>query len=438
MLRKLRSEAGFSMQGFAKRLGKSDSYLSAVELAEARCTRTFAIACDQLLNAGDALVDLWARADQEWSYLAADRRQGNDGRSARRDRVPPAGASDRRHVMTLARVAMSSAPTGPVDELSAGGPETDGVDADLAAMRAFRTVDRQVGGGHLYATVVTYLQTRIGPRLFGNGSDETGQSVFCAAAALTEMAGWMAHDAGRDARAEQHFSRALNLATVSGEPELSAHILGSMSRLAHQRGRPGEAIRFAYEGMSRLHRRPHDPRLQARLYAMEAQGLAMLREPAACAERLAKAERTLHDTPTSGPSVWVGHFDDASLASEAARCMRQLGRIAEARRQAERVVALRAGDRKRSRAFGQLILADVLVREGNLDEACAVGHEVLNATQTLGSVRVVQQLESLRQLLEPHRSAEMVSVFLACLADSLRGRMWLYQGDAGDDHKSPG
>ena len=35
-LRETRIQAGFSLQGFAKRLGKSDSYLSAVELAEVR------------------------------------------------------------------------------------------------------------------------------------------------------------------------------------------------------------------------------------------------------------------------------------------------------------------------------------------------------------------------------------------------------------------
>jgi transcriptional regulator with XRE-family HTH domain len=44
---------------------------------------------------------------------------------------------------------------------------TDG--SDLAAVQGFRAADREVGGGHLYATVLRYLQTAVAPRLFGGG-----------------------------------------------------------------------------------------------------------------------------------------------------------------------------------------------------------------------------------------------------------------------------
>jgi transcriptional regulator with XRE-family HTH domain len=86
---------------------------------------------------------------------------------------------------------------------------------DLAALQSLRTADSQIGGGYLYAAVTGYLQHTVAPRMFGTTSltDESG--VFTAAAGLTEMAGWMAHDAGRDALAEQHFQRALGMATVA-------------------------------------------------------------------------------------------------------------------------------------------------------------------------------------------------------------------------------
>ena len=434
-LRRLRSQAGYSLQGFARRLGKSDSYLSAVELAQVRCTRTFAVACDELVNAGNQLLELWAAADSEWNRIARERghRDGGGGEAQCRVLTPP--------LERTRGSAITRAPSRPLIaaalDRSSRDAVTAGLEADLAAMQAFRAADRQVGGGHLYATVIAYLHERVGPRLFGDGAHEDGPFVFCAAAALTEMAGWMAHDAGLDNRAERHFDRALNLATAGRDHQLCAHILGSMSHLAHQLGKPRDAVRFAGDGRSRLQRRPHDPRLLARLDTMEAKALVALREPAACAERLARAEQALHATASSEPSVWAGPFDEASLASDAARCMRQLGRMAEARRHAERVVALRVGNRTRSRAFGQLILIGVLVRQGELDEACALGHEVVDSTQALGSFRVLQQLQGLRRLLEPHRSAEMVAAFLACLTESVRGRMWLYHASAGDRHGPP-
>jgi transcriptional regulator with XRE-family HTH domain len=75
---------------------------------------------------------------------------------------------------------------------------TDGVRVDAEAMNAFRAADRHVGGGHLYGTVIHYLRTEVAPRLFGSTVDDGGLLPFSAAVALTDMAGWMAHDADRN------------------------------------------------------------------------------------------------------------------------------------------------------------------------------------------------------------------------------------------------
>src|SRR4051794_860371 len=77
-----------------------------------------------------------------------------------------------------------------------------------AVMQAFRDADRQVGGGYVYGAVIRYLEHEVAPQLFTGTRD-----VFAAAAALTEMAGWMAHDAGEDAIAHQHFHRAMRFAS---------------------------------------------------------------------------------------------------------------------------------------------------------------------------------------------------------------------------------
>ena len=123
--------------------------------------------------------------------------------------------------------------------------------------------------------------------------------------------------------------------------------------------------------------------------------------------------------------VWVSGFDEGSLASEAARCMQQLGDLSEARRQAERVVALRPSDRTRSRAFGQLILVRVLIAQDKPDEACALAQAVLDATQALGSFLVAQQLLDLKHAVERHRANRVVSDFLSRLDEGLKDRMWL-------------
>ncbi len=301
-------------------------------------------------------------------------------------------------------------------------------DPDAAAMQAFRSADLQVGGGHLYASVIKYLQADLAPRLFGSDEGADNRAVFTAAAALTEMAGWMAHDAGRDPVAKQHFGRSLALVQVGGDRQLSAHVLGSMSHLASHLDQPGEAIVLARQGQAVLRAGPANPGLEARLLALQARGFAgqQHRDRAECVKLLLNAEKALAASPAEPASPWVSYYDEGSLASEAARCMRQLGDLAEARRQAERIITLRPSHRTRSRAFGQLALVTVLVAQGKPDEACGIAYDVLAATQSLGSFLVIGQLLDLQQLLQPHRGSTVVADFLTCLAETLKERLWLY------------
>lgn len=321
----------------------------------------------------------------------------------------------------------------PVPEVAIQPPNHES--SPSTAMQAFRDADRRVGGGHLYPLVVQYLQAAVAPHLFGTVIGADARTVFTAAGALTEMAGWMAYDAGRPRLAREHFHRALDLGRIGDDRELCAHILASTSHLASHMHRPDEAIRLARSGQATLTERPRPPELEARLLAMEARGFAALGEVKETVQLLRRAETTLHRASCAEPSQWISRFDDGSLATEAARCMQRLDQLGEAERLARRVVALRSGDRKRSRAFGQLILVSVLVAQGRCDEGCAVADEVLDATQSFGSVLVLEQLANLQNLLEPYRSARPVAELLARLEDVLpqsrRRYPWMAARDAG-------
>ncbi len=374
----------------------------------------------------DKLTD-WARILQIPPGLLWFRLPGADGRT-----ISPQAAVRQNAAASEAWLPGALRPAEPRSHLAALAalPTCDG-SSDTAAMRAFRAADLQVGGGHLYATVVSYLQTALAPRLFGTVA--AGPMVFTAASGLTEMAGWMAHDAGRDASAGQHFTQALNLATAGDDAQLRVHILASMSHLALHQGQPEQAIRFARQGQEALGA-IRAPGLAAQMLAMEARGLAALPqpEPAACGRALLQAEQALDEEPGEQPSAWISRFDEGSLASEAARCLRQLGQLNAAARQAERIIEVRPGSHARSRAFGQLLLASVLTVQGEPEQACSLAQEVLDATQPLSSYLVLQQLRELAGLLEPCQANQAVAVFLASLNDALRQRLSLYAWLAAD------
>lgn len=167
------------------------------------------------------------------------------------------------------------------------------------------------------------------------GSGE--QATFTSAAAISEMAGWIAHDAGHDQVARQHFARALDLVSVSRDRQVTVHILASIGHVANHLNDPGEALRASKAGLKALVPGPRDPDLEAHLLAIEAPGLAALREAAESVRCLSRADKALEARREEQRSEWVSGFDGGSLASDAARCMSQLS---EARRQAETVIAL--------------------------------------------------------------------------------------------------
>lgn len=194
--------------------------------------------------------------------------------------------------------------------------------SDLEAIDAFRGADRQSGGGRLYAAVSRHLKDQVAPRLVDPAS---GTGVFAAAAALTEMAGWMAHDSAHDELAVKHLTRALPLARVSGDTPLAANIAASTSHLAlHTNDAPG-AARWAKTGLHLAAQGPRIPALTARLHTMTARALAAAAQhspPSALSTRPKPTSREPQtpSTPGSAPSTpprWPANPHSSSKTSAA-------------------------------------------------------------------------------------------------------------------------
>ncbi|MCX0274244.1 helix-turn-helix domain-containing protein [Nocardia zapadnayensis] len=319
--------------------------------------------------------------------------------------------------------ALSISPDSLADLLSAGPMRVDS--SDTTALRSFRTADRKLGGAHLYARVVSYLHSDIAPRLFGGDCDTESRAILTAAAGLTEMAGWMAHDGGRDDRADNHFRRALDLAELGQDRQLVIHVLASMAHLAYHRSQPHEGVRYGRAAEKALAGAPGNPELKARTSAMLARGFAHSQKPYETKKYLERAAEALEASHDEEPSTWVSHFDEGSLASEAARCMQLLGLPAQTQRYAERMIELRPADRTRSRALGNLLLVQSLVEQGQPEHACAVANDVVASTRSLGSFPVLQQLRELPSLLDLYKSTPTVKEFLADTDEALRRRQWL-------------
>ncbi|MGY4963630.1 hypothetical protein [Streptomyces sp. 900105245] len=296
----------------------------------------------------------------------------------------------------------------------------------VAALESFRLADRQLGGGHVYRSVVHYLTTVVAPGLFGSTeSGENGEGVFGAAVVLTEMAAWMAHDAGRDDLASGHFDRALRLAQSLTDVTAGANVLAGMSHLALQTQQVDIAADLARSGLARLSAGPRVPALSARLHAMEARALARRDEGRGARQALDSAREALSLAASVPMSPWVAPFDEAALASEAASALLDLGTLDAAADEATRALALRDASRVRSRAFGQVTLARVLLAQEHVDAACQVGVELLTAGQSVTSLRLSSQLALLQSDFGHHRQVPEVRDLLSRMAEAARHRRLL-------------
>lgn len=156
--------------------------------------------------------------------------------------------------------------------------------------------------------------------------------------------------------------------------------------------------------------------------------LARLGEPTHARAALETAEDQLGDSLSVTKPEWVAPFDQAALASESALTLLDLHLLPQAAEAAERALALRNPSRARSRAFSQVTLARVLVAQGQVEQACAVGDDLLGSCQSLGSHRVSRQLMELELALAPYGGNRLVREFLDRMAVVSRHRKLLLAG----------
>ncbi|MEV6012182.1 regulator [Streptomyces sp. NPDC051976] len=286
---------------------------------------------------------------------------------------------------------------------------------DVAALRAvgdlFRGLDHAYGGGHARQALVRYLEHEAEPMLRGSYGEALGRKLFGAVADLTRLAGWTSYDIGAHGLAQRYFVQSLRLAQAAGDRVYGGYVLVTMSRQAVYLGHGREAVQLARVAQQGVGSGAPSV-VQALLHAAEARGHGLLGEVRACTAALARAERSL-DLSRSGDDMpyWARFFDEAQLADEFAHCHRDLQNYRAAAQHAERSLQLRAPGYARSRLFCSTVLAAARLGLGEVDAACALGLEVMQAATEMRSVRAVEYVREFGRRLEPFRDAAPVRRF---------------------------
>lgn len=298
------------------------------------------------------------------------------------------------------------------------------VDHVRAMRETFDRLDSTYGGGHARNALVQYLRTELPRLLRAGGATDVRQALYAAAGESTQLAAWMAYDAGLHGLAQRYFIQALGLADAAEDRLLAASILDAMSHQASFLGRYREAAnmaRAAQLGTKSL----GVPILTAHFHSMEARALARTGDAAACDRAMGAAiEHFERHTPGDGPA-WISYFDDAELAAELGHCHRDLGRPDKAVEYASQALDVASGDYARSDFFVAMVLADAHLDRGDVEEGCRVAAKAIEVGEGLESARCRSYVDEFKQRLRKHRASPLVRAFVTDVRDS---RLWSPRG----------
>jgi tetratricopeptide (TPR) repeat protein len=244
--------------------------------------------------------------------------------------------------------------------------------------------------------------------------------MFAAAGEATQLAAWMAYDAGLHGLAQRYFIQALALADAADDRLLAASILDAMSHQASFLGRYREAAKMARA--ARLGAASVGvPILTAHFHVMEARALARIGDTGACDRAMGAAvdHFDLH-TPGDGPA-WIGYFDTSELAAELGHCHRDLGRPDKAIEYATQALDAASGDYARSDFFVAMVLADAHLDRGDVDEGCRVASRAFAVGEGIESARCRSYVDEFRQRLLKHRTSPDVRAFVGSVREN---RLW--------------
>jgi transcriptional regulator with XRE-family HTH domain len=293
----------------------------------------------------------------------------------------------------------------------------------LTFMEATRAADRQVGGGHLYATVASFLSEH--PRPGSTRASREHAESHAAVASLSEMAGWMALESAAPAAAAEHLELASRYAADSGDDQLLAQTYASRSHLALQRGNAGAGVAFADTGLGQLRTGPGYGPLESRLLVMRARALATSGHPVEAACALAQAEQAFDQSGTP-VSAWLSPYDSMSFAIDAARQFRTVGDLAETQRRLANVLAQAAPERVRSRTMAEMMLATARLGCSEIDDACALISTALGRMTALASAVLLAHLRHVLLLLDAHAQQHgQVGALIDEIIEATRARSWI-------------
>ena len=275
-------------------------------------------------------------------------------------------------------------------------------------LELFSESDAARGGGHARPPLTAFLGTDVADWLRSPASPRTHSRLLAAAADLAYLAGFACFDDQLHAAAQRYYLSAAELARAAGDPTRYAIVLRGMSVQALALGHRHEAWRLASTAADGS---AADGAQAAFLVGQLAVASAGDGDHRSALRYLAEAERLLARRDTV--EARIGAYHQASLAHQQAETLALLGDTARAVDLLDLSLRHRPPGELRSRAVTRARLAELRLRLGHVEHACADWNIFLDDLPRLRSGRADAARRTMRALLRPHSRVPAARALLA-------------------------
>lgn len=246
-----------------------------------------------------------------------------------------------------------------------------------------------LGGGALVDVAVDYLrrlQHALDNCTYG---ERIERAMHRAAAEIAACAGWSAHDCGQYDRAALLRNQALQAALLARDPVSVTRAWSDLAAQAEHAGRPAEAVRINRAALAERHLRSQ-PLIASLVHARLADCLAQTGDPQGMGRQLAAAERAYdRATLTDAPS-WLAFLTPAEVSGLGAIAHQSAGQLRRAEEQTAQTLDLLSDGFNRNRAYYSVLLAELQLAQGELEQAAATASGI--RTARISSSRITARL----------------------------------------------
>ncbi len=433
-LRRWRTLRGSSQKALGGQIAFSRVYVSLVETAQERPARQFVERCDRALEAGGRLLAVYRHvtAEQAGAHLDVPALRAR----AQEQQGAVEGTGDPPVGVVAADVPWASGPgeaplLDPFEDTTAAGPSraAELIPPTVAAgdvavirdmLRAMTASDRQFGGTHARRYASYYLGSLVQPRLHAHGDARILRDLFAVSTEFALRVASMHLDAGDARMSRRLLGTAGSLAEESEDLTLAAWVLARRGEQEIHERNVDRAL--AYTGSATAMARQAPPGARAFLLTKHALALSMTGARTETQRVLGEVWDAYDKLGSATEPEWMGVYGWSHLRHEEGRCYYNLGMGEEAAQAAAESMQVRSRERfARPRAFSLGVQAIGHAQAEEVDQACAVGRELVAVASQLASDRVRLRLAEVLGALRPYRSLAAVQDLYEAARPVLRG-----------------